>query len=157
MSINKVILVGNLGGDPEVRYANSGVAVCNFTMATTRNYKDKQGERKDETEWHRIVAFGRTAEVCGEYLKKGRQVYIEGRMQTRKWQDKDGNDRWTTEIVTENMQMLGNRGGDSSGGGGGGGAQRERGSSSQSSQSSSGNNEPYQPLPGDIPDSDVPF
>jgi single-strand DNA-binding protein len=153
MSINKVILVGNLGGDPEVRYANSGVAVCNFTMATTRTYKDKQGERKDETEWHRIVAFGRTAEVCGEYLKKGRQVYIEGRMQTRKWQDKDGNDRWTTEIVTENMQMLGNRGGDSSGGGGGG-AQRER---SSSSQSSSGNNEPYQPLPGDIPDSDVPF
>jgi len=147
MSINKVILVGNLGGDPEVRYANSGVAVCNFTMATTRNYKDKQGERKDETEWHRIVAFGRTAEVCGEYLKKGRQVYIEGRMQTRKWQDKDGNDRWTTEIVTENMQMLGNRGGDSSGG-----AQR-----SSSSQASSGNNDPYQPLPGDIPDSDVPF
>ena len=150
MSINKVILVGNLGGDPEVRYANSGVAVCNFTMATTRTYKDKQGERKDETEWHRIVAFGRTAEVCGEYLKKGRQVYIEGRMQTRKWQDKDGNDRWTTEIVTENMQMLGNRGG----GDAGGGAQR---SSSSQSQSSSSNNEPYQPLPGDIPDSDVPF
>ena len=147
MSINKVILVGNLGGDPEVRYANSGVAVCNFTMATTRTYKDKQGERKDETEWHRIVAFGRTAEVCGEYLKKGRQVYIEGRMQTRKWQDKDGNDRWTTEIVTENMQMLGNRGGD-----GGGGSQR-----GSSSQGSSGKDEPYQPLPGDIPDSDVPF
>jgi single-strand DNA-binding protein len=146
MSINKVILIGNLGGDPEVRYASSGVAVCNFTMATTRTYKDKQGERKDETEWHRVVAFGRTAEVCGEYLKKGRQVYIEGRLQTRKWQDKDGNDRWTTEIVTENMQMLGNRGGDA------GGAQR-----TSSSQSSSGDNDPYQPLPGDIPDSDVPF
>ena len=96
-------------------------------MATTRTYKDKQGERKDETEWHRVVAFGRTAEVCGEYLKKGRQVYIEGRLQTRKWQDKDGNDRWTTEIVTENMQMLGNRGNDA-----GGGAQR--GSSSRDLQ-----------------------
>ena len=115
MSINKVILIGNLGGDPEVRYASSGVAVCNFTMATTRTYKDKQGERKDETEWHRVVAFGRTAEVCGEYLKKGRQVYIEGRLQTRKWQDKDGNDRWTTEVVTESMQMLGNRGGGDAG------------------------------------------
>jgi single-strand DNA-binding protein len=147
MSINKVILIGNLGGDPEVRYASSGVAVCNFTMATTRTYKDKQGERKDETEWHRVVAFGRTAEVCGEYLKKGRQVYIEGRLQTRKWQDKDGNDRWTTEVVTESMQMLGNRGGDS-----GGGSQR-----GSSSQGSSGNDDPYQPLPGDIPDSDVPF
>jgi len=147
MSINKVILIGNLGGDPEVRYASSGVAVCNFTMATTRTYKDKQGERKDETEWHRVVAFGRTAEVCGEYLKKGRQVYIEGRLQTRKWQDKDGNDRWTTEVVTESMQMLGNRGND-----GGGGAQR-----GSSSQGSSGNDDPYQPLPGDIPDSDVPF
>ena len=143
MSINKVILIGNLGADPEVRYASSGVAVCNFTMATTRTYKDKQGERKDETEWHRVVAFGRTAEVCGEYLKKGRQVYIEGRLQTREWQDKDGNRRWTTEIVTETMQMLGNRGGD-----GGGGSQR--GSSSEGG-------DPYQPLPGDIPDSDVPF
>ena len=150
MSINKVILIGNLGGDPEVRYASSGVAVCNFTMATTRTYKDKQGERKDETEWHRVVAFGRTAEVCGEYLKKGRQVYIEGRLQTRKWQDKDGNDRWTTEVVTESMQMLGNRGGSDAGGGGG----SQRGSSSQGS---SGNDDPYQPLPGDIPDSDVPF
>ena len=111
MAINKVILIGNLGGDPEVRYASSGVAVCNFTMATTRTYKDKQGERKDETEWHRVVAFGRTAEVCGEYLKKGRQVYIEGRLQTRKWQDKDGNDRWTTEIVTDCTIMGGDSGG----------------------------------------------
>ena len=110
MSINKVILIGNLGGDPEVRYAGSGVAVCNFTMATTRTYKDKQGERKDETEWHRVVAFGRTAEVCGEYLKKGRQVYIEGRLQTRKWQDQGGNDRYTTEIIAREMKMLSPRG-----------------------------------------------
>ena len=146
MSVNKVILIGNLGADPEVRYASSGVAVCNFTMATTRTYKDKQGESKDETEWHRVVAFGRTAEVCGEYLKKGRQVYIEGRLQTREWQDKDGNRRWTTEVVTDTMQMLGNRGGDS------GGAQRD-----YSPQGGSGSNKPYQPLPGDIPESDVPF
>jgi single-strand DNA-binding protein len=147
MSVNKVILVGRLGKDPEVRYASSGVAVCNFTMATNRTYKDKQGERKDETEWHRVAAFGRTAEICGEYLKKGSQIYIEGRLQTRKWQDKDGNDRWSTEVVTDTMRMLDSRGGDA------GGAQR--GSSSQAS--SSGNNDPYQPLPGDIPDSDVPF
>ena len=146
MSVNKVILVGRLGKDPEVRYASSGVAVCNFTMATNRTYKDKQGERKDETEWHRVAAFGRTAEICGEYLKKGSQIYIEGRLQTRKWQDKDGNDRWSTEIVTDTMRMLDSRGGDA------GGAQH-----SSSSQASSGTNDPYQPLPGDIPDSDVPF
>jgi single-strand DNA-binding protein len=145
MSVNKVILVGRLGKDPEVRYASSGVAVCNFTMATNRTYKDKQGERKDETEWHRVVAFARTAEICGEYLKKGSQIYIEGRMQTRKWQDKDGNDRWTTEVVTDTMRMLDSRSGDA------GGAQRD------SSPQASSNNDPYQPLPGDIPDSDVPF
>ncbi len=149
MSVNKVILIGNLGRDPEVRYAGSGTAVCNFTMATTRTYKDKQGERKDETEWHRVVAFGRTAEVCGEYLKKGSQVYIEGRLQTRKWQDKEtGADRYTTEILAENMKMLGSRGG------GGDSAGARGGASSPSSFDSEG---PYQPLPGDIPDSDVPF
>jgi single-strand DNA-binding protein len=108
MSVNKVILIGNLGKDPEVRYTQSGIAVTNFTMATTRTFK-KEGERVDETQWHRIVAFGRTAEVCGEYLSKGKQVYVEGRLQTREWEDKDGNRRWTTEIVTERMQMLGNR------------------------------------------------
>lgn len=144
MSVNKVILIGNLGRDPEVRYASSGNAVCNFTMATSRTYKDKQGERVDETEWHRVVAFGRTAEICGEYLKKGSMVYIEGRIKTNKWQDKEtGADRYSTDIITENMKMLGNRGSD-----GGGGAQR--GSSSEG-------DDPYQPLPGDIPDSDVPF
>ncbi len=107
MSVNKVILVGNLGKDPEVRYASSGVAVCNLTMATTRTYKDKQGERKDETEWHRVVAFGRTAEVCGEYLKKGRQIYIEGRLQTRKWQDKDGNERTSLDVIGNAIQQIG--------------------------------------------------
>jgi single-strand DNA-binding protein len=148
MSVNKVILIGNLGRDPEVRYASSGTAVCNFTMATSRTFKDKQGERKDETEWHRVVAFGRTAEVCGEYLKKGSQVYIEGRLQTRKWQDKEtGTDRYTTEILVDTMKMLGSR----ASADGGYGAQ-QRGSSS-----SSVDDGPYQPLPGDIPDSDVPF
>jgi len=147
MSVNKVILIGNLGRDPEVRYASSGNAVCNFTMATSRTYKNKQGERTDETEWHRIVAFGRTAEVCGEYLKKGSMVYIEGRIKTNKWQDKEtGADRYSTDIITENMKMLGSRGGDSGGG--------QRG---PASQAGSGGNEPYQPLPGDIPESDVPF
>ena len=110
MSVNKVILIGHLGKDPEVRYATSGTAVCNFLMATTRTYKDKQGERKDETEWHKISAFGRTAEVCGEYLKKGAQVYIEGRLQTRKWQEKEtGADRYSTEIIVEHLEMLGSR------------------------------------------------
>jgi single-strand DNA-binding protein len=108
MSVNKVILVGRLGKDPEVRYAQSGTAVTNFTMATTRTYK-KENERVDETEWHKIVAFGRTGEICGEYLNKGSQVYIEGRIQTREWEDKDGNRRWTTEVITERMQMLGSR------------------------------------------------
>jgi len=144
--INKVILIGNLGGDPEVRYAGSGTAVCNFTMATSRKFKDKNGEQQEQTEWHRIVTFGRTAEICGEYLKKGRQIYIEGRLQTRKWQDKDGNDRWTTEVVADSMQMLGSRPGADSGYG----AQRD-------SSKSSFDEGPYQPLPGDIPDSDVPF
>jgi single-strand DNA-binding protein len=110
MSVNKVILIGNLGSDPEVRYATSGTAISSFRLATSRKYNDKSGQSVTETEWHRIVAFGRTAEVCGEYLHKGSQVYIEGRLQTREWEDKDGNRRWTTEIVTERMQMLGSKG-----------------------------------------------
>jgi single-strand DNA-binding protein len=107
-SINKVILIGNLGRDPEVRYTPSGAAVCNLRLATTRNWKDKQsGEKKEETEWHSVVLYDRQAEIAGEYLKKGRPAYIEGRLKTRKWQDKDGNDRYTTEIVAETMQLLG--------------------------------------------------
>ena len=111
-SVNKVILVGNLGKDPESRFLPDGKAVCNFSIATTDKWKDKAtGEAKEATEWHRISAFGRTAEVCGEYLKKGSQVYIEGRLKTRKWQDKEGQDRYTTEIQCDFMQMLGSRGG----------------------------------------------
>lgn len=116
--INKAIIVGNLGRDPEVRYFQDGTAVANFTIATSRQWKDKNsGEKKEQTEWHRIVAFRRLAEICGEYLHKGKQVYIEGRLQTREWEDKDGNRRWTTEIVADTMQMLGPKGGDSSSGG----------------------------------------
>lgn len=109
-SINKVILIGNLGRDPEVRYTANGAAVCNITIATSRNWKDKNsGEKQEETEWHRVVFFDKLAEIAGEYLKKGKSVYVEGRLKTRKWQDKDGNDKYTTEIVADNMQMLGGR------------------------------------------------
>ena len=118
-SINKVILIGNLGRDPEVRYTPSGAAVCNVSVATTRNWKDKNsGDKVEETEWHRVVFYDRLAEIAGEYLKKGRPVYVEGRLKTRKWQDKDGKDNYTTEIVAEQMQLLGGR----EGGGGGGGS-----------------------------------
>jgi len=114
--INKVILVGNLGQDPETRYMPSGGAVTNFTVATNESWKDKQtGEQKDRTEWHRVAMFGRLAEIAAEYLRKGSQVYIEGKLRTRKWQDRDGNDRYTTEVIADEMQMLGGRGG---GGGG---------------------------------------
>ena len=110
-SVNKVILIGNLGRDPEVRYLPSGDAVANFSIATTEKWKDKGGEMQEQTEWHRISFFGRQAEICGEYLRKGSSVYIEGRLQTRKWTDKDGNERTTTEIRGDRMQMLGGRGG----------------------------------------------
>ncbi len=110
--INKVILVGNLGKDPEVRYSPSGQAVANATLATSESWKDKNtGEKQERTEWHRVVFFGRLAEIAGEYLKKGAQIYVEGRLQTRKWQDKEGQDRYTTEIVANEMQMLGSRSG----------------------------------------------
>ena len=113
-SVNKAILIGNLGKDPEVRYMPSGEAIANITLATTDTWKDKSGEKQERTEWHRISFFGRQAEVVGEYLKKGSQIFVEGRIQTRKWQDKDGQDRYTTEIVADRMQMLGSK---SSGGG----------------------------------------
>jgi len=114
--VNKVILLGNLGNDPDVRYTASGAAVANVSLATAENWRDKEtGEKQERTEWHRVVFFGRLAEIVGEYLRKGSQVYVEGRIQTRKWQDKDGNDRYTTEIVANEMQMLGGgRGGGSS-------------------------------------------
>ena len=109
MSVNKVILVGRLGQDPDVRYMPNETAVCNFSLATSSSYKDKSGERVDQTEWHRIVMFGKVAEIAKEYLKKGSQVFIEGRLQTRKWQTKEGQDRYTTEVVAATMQMLGSK------------------------------------------------
>ena len=123
--INKVILIGRLGSDPEVRYTPSGVAVANFSVATSEEWKDKDsGEKKERTEWHRIVAWRRLGEICGEYLSKGKQVYVEGRIQTRSWDDRDGNKKYTTEIIANDIQFLGSRdvsdGSRPSGGGGGG-------------------------------------
>ncbi len=110
-SVNKVILVGNLGRDPEMRYMPNGEAVCNFSIATTDSWKDKSGQKQERTEWHNIVMYRKLAEIAGEYLKKGRPVYVEGRLQTRKWQTKEGQDRYTTEIIADQMQMLGGRDG----------------------------------------------
>ncbi len=124
-SVNKVIVLGNLGRDPEVRYTANGAAICNIGIATSRQWKDKTtGERQEETEWHRVVFYDRLAEIAGEYLKKGSSVYVEGRLKTRKWTDKDGVEKYTTEIVAAEMQLLGGRnsggGGDDMGGGAGG-------------------------------------
>ncbi len=119
--INKVILVGNLGGDPEVRATAAGARIANITVATSDAWTDKTtGQKQERTEWHRVVFFNRLAEIVEQYLTKGSSVYLEGRLQTRKWQDKDGQDRWTTEIVANEMQMLGGRGGSGGGGAGGG-------------------------------------
>ncbi len=146
--INKVIIVGNLGGDPETRYMPSGSAVTNLTVATNESWKDKQtGEQKDRTEWHKVAMFNRLAEIAAEYLRKGSQVYIEGKLRTRKWQDKSGQDRWTTEIVADEMQMLGGRGG---AGGGGGSAPMSSG------QDSGPPSSPPQTGPDDF-DDDIPF
>ena len=120
--INKVIIVGNLGNDPDTKYMPSGGAVTNLSVATNESWKDKQtGEQKERTEWHRVAMFGRLAEIAAEYLRKGSQVYVEGRLRTRKWQDQQGNDRYTTEIIADEMQMLGGRGGGGAMGGGGSG------------------------------------
>ena len=136
-SVNKVIIVGNLGKDPETRYSPNGGAICNVRIATTRNWKDKAtGEKKEETEWHSVVFYDRLAEIAGEYLKKGRSVYVEGRLKTRKWQDKEGQDRYTTEIIAQEMQLLGSREG--MGGGGGGGALEDGGYSRESYGGGSG-------------------
>ncbi len=120
-SLNKVMLIGNLGKDPEVRYTASGQAVASFSVATSEKFKNRNGEMEERTEWHNVVLWGRQAEIAGEYLAKGRTVFIEGRLQTRKWQDKDGRDRYSTEIVGDRMQMLGGKGE----GGAGGGATRQ--------------------------------
>lgn len=120
--VNKVILVGNLGNDPEVRYMPNGNAVANLSLATSESWKDQQGQVQERTEWHRLTMYRRLAEIAGEYLKKGSQIYVEGKLQTRKWQDQQGQDRYTTEIIVDQMQMLGGRGGE--GGGTGSGYQR---------------------------------
>ena len=120
-SVNKVILVGNLGRDPELRYTKNGSAVANFTLATSDNFTTKDGQREERTEWHRIVAWGKTAELCTQYLAKGRTVYIEGQLRTREWEDKEGGKRQTTEVHAQTVQFIGPRG---SGGGGGGGGPR---------------------------------
>ena len=118
-SVNKVILVGNLGRDPETRYMPDGGAITNISIATTSTWKDKSGEKQEATEWHRVAFFGKLAEIAGEYLKKGSQVYVEGKLKTRKWQDKDGQDKYMTEVIADEMKMLGSRqgmGGESGGG-----------------------------------------
>src|SRR6185295_10891527 len=134
-SVNKVILIGNLGRDPETRYTTGGDAVTNLRIATTETWKDKSGERQEKTEWHTVVLFGRQAEIAGEYLKKGRPVYIEGRLQTRKYTDKEGVEKYSTEIVGDRMQLLGGREG---GGGGGGGGDVEFSGGGSASRPSSG-------------------
>jgi single-strand DNA-binding protein len=121
--INKVILVGNLGADPEVRYTQSGTAIANFRVATTETWKKPDGSKEEKTEWHRVVAWNRLGEICGEFLSKGSRVYIEGKIETRKWQDKEGKDRYTTEIVAREMKMLSARGAGDTGGSGGSGRQ----------------------------------
>lgn len=158
-SVNKVILMGNLGRDPEVRYSPDGAAVCNVSIATTSSWKDKtSGERREETEWHRVVFYNRLAEIAGEYLRKGRPVYVEGRIKTRKWQNKEGVDQFTTEVVADNMQLLGGReggeGGAAAGGEGGSGAPRPAARAQQAAR-------PSAPVAGGANlsdmDDDIPF
>ena len=158
--INKVIIVGNVGGDPETRYMPSGSAVTNLTVATNESWKDKQtGEQKERTEWHKVAMFGRLAEIAAEYLRKGSQVYIEGKLRTRKWQGQDGQDRYTTEVIADEMQMLGGRGGAGGGGGSFGGGQQgggQQGGGQQGGGQQGGGNAPPQPGPDDF-DDDIPF
>jgi single-strand DNA-binding protein len=162
-SVNKVILIGNLGRDPETRYTTGGDAVTNLRIATTETWKDKAGEKQEKTEWHTVVLFGRQAEIAGEYLKKGRPVYIEGRLQTRKYTDKEGVEKYSTEIVGDRMQLLGGResggggsGGDvefGAGGGTGGAASRPSGSGGGGGK---GGGAPKKTNPDDL-DDDIPF
>ena len=173
--INKVIIVGNLGADPEVRYTGGGTAVCSLSVATSEQWTDKQsGERQERTEWHRVKLFGKLAEIAGEYLKKGRQVYIEGSLRTDKYTDKNGVEKYSTDIVASDMQMLGGMGGEGGGGGGGGGfrerpqgGQRQGGGNYGGGQSRGGGNDygnaPRQNAPapaesgGGFDDDDIPF
>jgi single-strand DNA-binding protein len=154
--INKVILVGNLGKDPEVRFMPNGGAVANVTIATSESWKDKQtGQQNEKTEWHQVVFFNRLAEIVGEYLKKGSQVYVEGKLQTRKWEDKNGNERYTTEIVANEMQMMGGRGQSQ-----GGTPQQGGNQGGQQQGQPQGQGQPQQGQQGEDPygfDSDIPF
>jgi single-strand DNA-binding protein len=155
-SVNKVILVGNLGRDPETRYMTSGEAVTNIRLATTDTWKDKNGEKQERTEWHNIVFYGRQAEIAGEYLKKGRQIYVEGRLQTRKWQDKEGQDRYTTEIIADRMQMLGSREGGAAPAGGDEPPAREKSSAAEPRAGAKAGAAPAKKKPDDL-DDDIPF
>ena len=175
--VNKVILVGNLGNDPEVRYAQSGSAITTISVATTESWKDKNGEQQERTEWHRVKAFGRLAEIMGEYLKKGRQVYIEGSLRTEKYTDKNGIEKYATDIIADEMQMLGGMPGEGGGGGqrgggerserparasgGGGGGDRsgggQRGGGDYGSRSGGGSSAPPSRNDDPFPDDDIPF
>lgn len=150
-SLNKVILIGNLGKDPELRYTSSGQAVVNFSLATSERWQGKEGDKQERTEWHRIVVWGAQGEMCSKYLSKGRQVYLEGRIQTRQWEDKDGQSRYTTEITATRVLFLGGGGeGGSSGGGGGGGSEPWASQAPASQPDTGGYNESFS-------DDDIPF
>lgn len=152
--INKVILIGNLGADPEVRFTPSGQAVANFRIATSESWTDKgSGQKQERTEWHRIVVWGKLAELCGEYLKKGRQCYVEGRLQTREWTDKEGKKNYTTEVVAQTVQFLGGPGGRGGEGGGSGGGYR----GGQRDDAGGGGSAPPEDFGGPPPSDDIPF
>lgn len=162
--LNKAILIGNLGADPETRYMQDGTCVCNIRIATTERFKDRSGERQERTEWHRIVLWGKLGEIANQYLRKGSQVYIEGKIETRKWTNKEGVDVYTTEIRANEMKMLGGKGegGGSRGGDFQGGGRQQGGYNNQQSgqQSSQSNNDPFADSPGfdNVPvDDDIPF
>jgi single-strand DNA-binding protein len=149
--VNKVIIVGNVGRDPEVRFTKNGTAVATFSVATSERFKDRDGQQQERTEWHRVVAWAQLADICGKYLRKGKQVYIEGRLQTRDWEDKDGHKRYTTEVIANQMQMLGRREDGDSSGYGGGDESYPRGGSGGGSGSDS-------PMPsGGAADDEIPF
>jgi len=159
--LNKATLIGNLGADPDTRFTQDGTCVCNLRLATTEKFKNRNGEQQEKTEWHRVVLWGRLGEIANQYLKKGARVYIEGKIETRKWQDRDGNDKYTTEIRASEMKMLG--GGNQGGGGGDFGGSQSSGGSQKSGgfdNAPKKNNDPFADSPdfGDVPvDDDIPF
>jgi single-strand DNA-binding protein len=155
--VNKVILVGNLGADPDMRYTPSGQGVCELRIATSESWNDKNGQRQERTEWHRIVVWGKRAEVCSKYLSKGRQVYVEGRIQTRTYDDKDGNKRYITEIIAADVQFLGGGGREGAGGGGGGGGKGGRSDDPPPPSDADMGGGGYGGGGGGGPDDDIPF